>query len=98
MARSMPAVPMATRPGRRVCTAMFSAPIRAIVRATRASMNWAWGRSTPVMARARVIEWPRVKPVITKVRSRRRREISTSPTRNDMWSTPVKMCMTPMRT
>lgn len=28
----------------------------------------------------------------------RRRDINTRPSRKDMWSTPVKMCMVPMRT
>ena len=81
MTSSMPPSPPARTAGRRVATAKFSAPIRAMVRATRASMYSAWGRRTPVTARARVQEWPMVKPVTTNSRSFNRREISTRPTR-----------------
>ena len=76
---------------------MFSAPINAMVRATSASMYSACGLNMPVTANARVKLCPMVKPVTTKTRSRSRREISTNPRRNDMWSTPVKMCIIPMR-
>ena len=76
---------------------MFSAPINAMVSATRASMYSACGLKTPVTANASVKLCPIVNPVTTNTRSRSRREINTSPNRNDMWSTPVKMCIIPMR-
>ena len=63
---------------------MFSAPIRAMVSATKASIYSACGRSTPVTASASVKLWPIVNPVTTNTRSRSRREISTSPKRKDM--------------
>ena len=77
---------------------MFSAPIIAMVSATSASMYSACGRMTPVTANASVALCPMVKPVTTNTRSRSRREISTSPSRKDIWSTPVKICITPICT
>ena len=74
----------ATGAGFCVCTTMFSAPMSAIVSATKASMYSACGRRTPITASARVRLWPMVKPVTTNTRSRRRREINTSPKRKDM--------------
>ncbi len=74
---------MATARGRLAATAMFSAPISAIVSAIRMSMNAEWGRTMPVTASASVTLWPTVNPVMTNSRSGNRREIRTKPSTND---------------